>query len=186
MDRADARARQHRDRQLGDQRKIQRDTVAALHAKRLEHAGERAHLPVEIPVRQRPPIAGLSFPDERRFVPPRGPRVAVDAVDRRVQLAADEPLRVRRLPLEHCVPRLRPLQLAREPRPERFGVGRGARINLVAGDVRVRTPRVARGKAAFFFEEGVDFGHRQLPATSYFIRFSSVAIRARTSEVRST
>ena len=42
--------------------------------------------------------------------------MAIEAVDAHVQLAADEPLRVRRIPLEHAVPMPRPLELFREVR----------------------------------------------------------------------
>ena len=42
VDGADARAREHRDRELGHQRQVERDAIAALHAERLEHVGERA------------------------------------------------------------------------------------------------------------------------------------------------
>ena len=43
--------------------------------------------------------------------------VAVEAVGADVELAADEPFRMRRVPLEHLRPRLDPLELARRSRP---------------------------------------------------------------------
>ena len=78
-----------------------RDAVAALHAERLQHVGELADLAVEIEVGERAAVAGLAFPDERGLVAPRTANVTIDAVDARVDRAADEPLGVRRLPLEH-------------------------------------------------------------------------------------
>ena len=69
VNRADARAREHRDRELGNQRQVDRDAIAALDAERLQHVRELADLPVQIEVGQRAAIAGLAFPDERRLVP---------------------------------------------------------------------------------------------------------------------
>src|SRR3712207_3340025 len=45
-------------------------------------------------------VAGLALPDDRRLVLAPGVGVAVDAVRRRVQLAADKPLRPGHVPLE--------------------------------------------------------------------------------------
>ena len=94
-----------------------RDAIAALDAERLQHVGELADLPIQVEVGQRAPIARLAFPDDRRLVPPRPADVAVDAVDAGVERAADEPLRVRRLPVEHLRPRRRPLELRAQSPP---------------------------------------------------------------------
>src|SRR5204862_529923 len=83
-------------RQLGDQRKVQRDAIAFDDAERLEDVGERRHLPVQIEIRERAAIARLAFPDERRLVPARAADVAIEAVDADVDLPADEADRVRR------------------------------------------------------------------------------------------
>src|SRR5688572_31628978 len=114
MDRADARARQHRDCQLRNEREIQRDAIAALDAEAFEHVRELADLTVQIEVRQRPPIARLALPDDRCLVAPRAANMAIDTVDTRVQRSADEPLRMRRVPLEHARPRRGPLELRGE------------------------------------------------------------------------
>ena len=74
VDRADARARQHRDGQLRDERQVDRDAIALLHAERLEDVGELADLAVQIEVGQRPAIARLAFPDERGLVAARPAR----------------------------------------------------------------------------------------------------------------
>ena len=103
VDGADAGARQHRDRQLGNERHVERDAIALLDAERPEARWRTGRPRGEIEVRQRPAIAGLAFPDERRLVPARRPDVTIEAVDADVELAADEPLRVRRLPVEHLV-----------------------------------------------------------------------------------
>ena len=68
VDRADARAGEHRDRQLGNQRHVDRDAIALLHAERLQDVRELAHLAVQVAVGQRPAVARLPFPDDRRLV----------------------------------------------------------------------------------------------------------------------
>ncbi len=69
--RADAGAREHRDRQLGHERHVDRDAIALLDAERLQHVRERAHLAIQIEIRQRAPIARLTLPDNRRLVAAR-------------------------------------------------------------------------------------------------------------------
>ena len=69
--RADARAGEHGDRQLGDERQVDRDAIAFLDAERLQHVRERRHLAVEIEVGQRAAIARLAFPDDRGLVAAR-------------------------------------------------------------------------------------------------------------------
>ncbi len=129
--RADARARQHGDRQLGHERQVERHAVALLHAQRLEDVGELADLPVEVEVGERPAVARLAFPDDRGLVAPRAAHVAIDAVDAGVERAAEKPLRVRRLPLEHLRPRREPLELrARTPPRSLRGRARRARRRL--------------------------------------------------------
>ena len=92
VDGADAGAGEHRDRQLGHERHVERDAIALLDAERLQDVGELADLAMEIEVGQRAAIAGLAFPDERGLVAARRADVAIEAVDADVELAADEPL----------------------------------------------------------------------------------------------
>ena len=66
--RADARAGQHRDRQLGNQRQVDRDAIAFPDAERSKDVRELTDLAIELPVGQRAPIAGLAFPDDGRLV----------------------------------------------------------------------------------------------------------------------
>ena len=145
---ADARAREHRDRQLRDERQVERHAVAALDAERLQDVGELADLAIEIEVGQRPAVARLAFPDERRLVPARSARVAIDAVDAGVQRAADEPLRVRRLPVEHARPRREPLELRAKPAQKAFGIPLGARVDVLVAHVGLRAKRLGRRKRA--------------------------------------
>src|SRR6185295_18973781 len=95
------------------------------HAERPEHVGVRGYLAIEIEVGERAPIARLALPDQGGFVAPRAANMAVEAIDAGVDRTADEPLCVRRLPVEHGVPRPRPLELGRELRPERLGIAFG-------------------------------------------------------------
>src|ERR1700759_2108293 len=107
---ADSRAGQHRDGQLGDERQIDRDPVALIDAERLQDVGELADLTVEIEVGQRPAIARLTFPDEGGFVAARTLQMTVETVGAGVDPAADKPLRMRRLPVEHTIPGTGPFE----------------------------------------------------------------------------
>lgn len=49
--------------------------------------------------------------------------MSIEAVVRNIDLAADKPLGVRRLPIEDRVPLLEPMKLLRHARPKRFRVG---------------------------------------------------------------
>ena len=83
---------------LGDQRHVDRDAVALLDAQPLEHVRELADFAVELPVGEHARVAGLALPDDARPCCGAAPslEVAVEAVVRGVELAADEPFRERR------------------------------------------------------------------------------------------
>ena len=109
---ADPGTRQHRDHGLGDHRHVDRDPVTGLHAEVDQRVGRLAHLVLELGVGD---VAGvvlrLADPVEGDLVAAAGLDVPVDAVVRRVELAADEPLGERRVvPVEHLVPLLRPVE----------------------------------------------------------------------------
>src|SRR5256885_10833011 len=70
-----------------------------------------------------PRVAGLAFPNQSRFVASPGSEMAIEAVVRDIDLAAGEPLRMRRLPLQHFVPLPEPVELAlSKPRPKAFRI----------------------------------------------------------------
>ena len=92
VDRADTGASEHRDGELGNQRQIQRHAIAFADAELLQHVGELADLAVQIPIRQRAPIAWLTFPDERRLVAPPRPKVSIETVGADIQRAVGKPL----------------------------------------------------------------------------------------------
>ncbi len=131
----DARAGEHRDRQLGDHPQVERDVRALLDAELLQRVREADDLALQVGVRERAAIAfGLALPKERDALAESRLDVPVDAVEADVELAAREPLRIRQLPLEHGVERLEPRHaLTRLARPEllqRNVVDRGLRVRL--------------------------------------------------------
>src|SRR5947207_3028228 len=79
--------------QLGDHRHVDGDPVALLDAEAPEGVGEALHLGQEVGVGDRPGVAGLALPVEGDLVAPPRVDVAVEAVLRDVERAADEPLR---------------------------------------------------------------------------------------------
>ena len=139
VDRADARARQHRHDDLGDHRQVYPDDVAGADAPGLERVGEALHLRVQVGVGDVALLALLAVPVERDAVAPAGLDVAVEAVVGDVELAADEPLGVRRIgPVEHLLPRLRPVERLGLLGPEALVVLlRLAVDRLAVGDVRL-------------------------------------------------
>jgi hypothetical protein len=92
MDRADARAGQHRDHRLGDHRQVDGDPVALADAEVAQRVAQPAHAGVQFAVadalgRQRGVVA---LEDQRRLVAARG-KVPVQAVDAGVELAVAKP-----------------------------------------------------------------------------------------------
>ena len=66
VDRADAGTRQHRDGRFGDHGQVNRHPIPLSHAEPLEGVRELAHLLVQLPIRVRPLVPRLPFPQERR------------------------------------------------------------------------------------------------------------------------
>ena len=107
--RAEPRAREHRDRQLGDHPHVDRDLRPLADAELLEHVRHPDDLRLQLGVGERAPLAlGLALPVIGH--PLAEPRldVPVDAVVRDVELAAQVPLRIGQLPLEQVAERLEP------------------------------------------------------------------------------
>jgi hypothetical protein len=84
--------------------------------------------------------------------------MAVEAVHRDVQLTSNEPLRVRRVPLEHLVPPARPLQFIREFRPEGKGIALGLRVDLFVLNPGSVAECGWRRKTAIFVKKVVEIG----------------------------
>src|SRR5262249_26622223 len=82
--------------------------------------------------------------------------VPVDAIDRDVQLAADEPLRLRRLPVEDLLPRPVPVELLREALPEADVVPLGLAVDRGIRDVRALRELPRRRELALLLQEGLE------------------------------
>ncbi|GAP38382.1 hypothetical protein ISF6_4840 [Piscinibacter sakaiensis] len=93
VDRADARAREHRERGLGDHRHVDQHPVALAHAQLQQRRGHALHLVVQLGKGVDALGTGLGGDrDDRGLVRPRR-EVTVDRVVAEVGLAADEPAR---------------------------------------------------------------------------------------------
>jgi hypothetical protein len=158
VDRADARAREHGDHGLGDHRQIDRHAVALLHAERAQDVAELVDGDVEVPVGQRAAVAGLALEHERGLVAPRRADVPVEAVDRRVDLAADEPLRVRWLPVEHALPGDDPLERGGLLGPVALEIGVGASVDVWIVRLRCRTEGRRGLELPVLVEQGFEIG----------------------------
>jgi hypothetical protein len=165
MNRADPRARQHGDRGFGHEWEVDRDAIALGHSERLESVREPRDVRVQLAIRDPARVARLAFPDDRGLFAATL-EVTVETVVRGVERAADEPLRVRRIPLQHAVPGAVPVQPFGPPGPERFGVG--GRLVPDRRVVRVRglSEGVGGGEASLLVEQRVDrrlvaVGHRR-------------------------
>src|SRR5688500_4647514 len=107
---------------MREARRVERAAFPLVNARALEDVGEARDLAVELAVGERALLARLALPDDGGLVAPPRVEVTVEAVVSDVELAADEPLGVRRLPLENRVPLLEPVQLLfGHARPERLG-----------------------------------------------------------------
>ena len=103
VDGADAGAGEHGHRRLQEEGHVDGHPVPLRHAQVLQAVGELAHLPVQLQVGEGADIAVLPLPDQRGLVPPRALQVPVKAVVAEVELAADEPPGMRRVPVQHLV-----------------------------------------------------------------------------------
>ena len=123
MRRADARAGQHGRDDLGDHRQVDPDDVALVDAVVLQGVGQPLDVAQEVGVGDVALLALLAAPVEGDAVAVARLDVAVEAVVGDVQLAADEPLRERRVrPVEDLVPLLEPVQLLGLLGPPGLGV----------------------------------------------------------------
>src|SRR5258708_28156903 len=118
----DSCASQHRDRQLGSHAHINRDPLSLANSQRLQYVCELLHFLPKLLIRIRPNLAGLAFPDQRRFILTRRFDVPVEAVVGQIDLPPDEPLRPWRLPFQNVVPPLEPVQIFSGASPEFFRI----------------------------------------------------------------
>ena len=88
-----------------------------------EHVCEFADFGVQLLIRVRARVAGFAFPDERGFVAAPGGEVTIETVVGNVYLAAAEPFRVWRVPLQDRVPLFEPVKLFGHACPKSFRIG---------------------------------------------------------------
>ena len=120
MRRANAGAGQHGNRQLRRHAHVDGDAVSFADAKIPENIGELLHLLPELLVGIGANFAGLTLPNQRRFVLARRPDVAIKTVVGEIHLSADEPLGPGRFPLQDLVPFPEPVQFLGGAGPEFF------------------------------------------------------------------
>ncbi len=157
-----AGARQQRHHQLGHHGHIDGAAVAGPEAQREERVGQPTDLGVQLGIGERPLIARLPLPDQRRLFGARR-QVAIEAVGRDVELTIGEPAHEGRAALvEDFGERARPQELARLFGPERRRIFFGRRTQRV--DQLLRPQPGAGGKigrrleAALLMEERFEVG----------------------------
>src|SRR5207253_7865666 len=97
----DARACEHRHRELGDHAHVDADVRSFLDAERLQTVGETDDLALQLTEGDLAAVVlGLALPEVRHLVALTAVDMAIDAVVTDVEPAPDVPLRIRRLPLE--------------------------------------------------------------------------------------
>ena len=158
--RPDPGAGEHRDRQLGDHRHVDRDPIAGPDAELLERVGGLADLALQVAEGERPGVARLADPVVGDLVAEAALDVAVDAVVADVQLATDEPLGERQLPFQGRLERLGPVDpLARALRPEGLEVALGFLVQVGLGVGLGRERRIGR-EGPRLGEQILDLGRR--------------------------
>ena len=150
VNRADARAREHRHGGLGNHRQVDRDAIALLHAEAAQRVGELADALVQLAIGDaRRLVRIVAFVDERGLVAARR-QVTVEAVVGDVELAVVEPADAEIAFVEADVLDLRvglhPVEAAAHAPPERlrvahrFGVGLLVVLLAVTGLARRTAP----------------------------------------------
>ena len=87
------------------------DAIAGADAHVFKNVREAAHMEMQLFISDRADITGFTFENQRSLVLSGGAEVAVEAVFGNVEFAADEPLRVRWLPIEDFLEWLAPDEL---------------------------------------------------------------------------
>ena len=169
--RAEPRAREHRDRRLRNHPQVDADRRSLANAERAQRVGELRHLAQQVGVRQVAALTvRLALPVIGDGVAAAGLDVLVETVPRDVELAAEVPLRVRRLPLVQLRERLEPADaLAPLALPERLE-------GLVVDPglpVRLRRERGRRRVAPLLEEQRVDRVGHGARSYGYCVRFSA-------------
>src|SRR5688572_13603302 len=128
MDRADARASEHRDGGVGNHRHINRDPIAFLHAERLERIRALTHALIQLTISDAlGKFRIVAFPDDGGLVAALG-EVTIETVRRDVELAVVIPADAEVVLVEARVLDLAewldPIQAATDARPEAVRIAR--------------------------------------------------------------
>ena len=154
---ADPGAGQHGDGCLRDHRQVDVDPITGLHAEAPQGVGQPLDLVQELGVGDRAGVTRLTLEVDGHLVAAAGGDVAVEAVVGDVELAADEPLGVRQLPVADRLPVGGPVeQLGGLPGPEALVVLGGLVVQLGARHQRVGLDALRRRERAVLGEQGVD------------------------------
>ena len=156
MRRADPRAGEHRDRQLGDHPQVDVHPVALGDPEAAERVRQAGDLVEQVAIRERAGVAGLALPVEGDLVPAAGLDVTVEAVHGGVQLPSGEPGHPRGLPVHQAVPRADPGELLRLLRPERLVVGVGRVVERPVGHEGPFTEGCGRFEHSILGQQGFD------------------------------
>ncbi len=156
VNRPQSSAREHRDREFRNHRHVDSDAITGLNAQPLQHVGKLADLTMQILKRQHPRVARFPFPDDRGLVLPPRIKMPIQALIRRVNHPALEPLGVRHLTVQHRVPLLEPIQVLRHLTPKRGRIILGhlphLLILLLRRDVSIRRKLSRRRELAVFLK----------------------------------
>ena len=133
MNRADARAGEHRDDRLRDHRHVEDDAVALLHAEIAQHAAEHLRLGQQAVVADGPLLPSeRRIVDDRRLIAAPGIDMAVDRVEAGVAHPAHEPAAVDAgLGVEHRFRLFEPVDGLGRLAPEAGRIALPARIGFV-------------------------------------------------------
>jgi hypothetical protein len=125
-------------------------------AQLLERVGAPPDIGEQLGIGDRPAVARLAFPVVGDLLASTGLDVAVEAVGGDVEPAADEPAGERRLPLQHRLPRRRPVEALGLGSPEGLRVRRRPLVNGGVVDDRVRGEVGRRREVAMLREQRLD------------------------------
>src|SRR5690606_1453341 len=151
----DPRTCQHRDRGFRDHRQVDGHPVTLPDPQLPQRVRRLAYFPVQLFVREATDIPRLTLPEERLLRTPGPVQVPVQAVVGGVQPSADEPLRVRWLPLEYPIPGPEPVQLFRPPGPVALRIGLRLSVDLAARHVSLPRELPGGWEAAVLLQQRV-------------------------------
>ena len=122
MWRADSRAGQHADHQFRNHRHIEGYSITFLHAQIEQYRRKAIDLAIQVLIGEHARVTRLTFPDEGCFIATSSLAMAIDAIVGSVKLTPHKPFRPGRIPFEHAVPPLEPIQSIRSTGPKSLWV----------------------------------------------------------------